>query len=60
MWILFTVLLFLKCGHSAIIQNELIIWINQKDWISKDIALIPQDTDTVENTVERKTKRTRS
>lgn len=37
MWILFKVPIFLKCGHSAIIQNELIIWINWKDWISKEI-----------------------
>lgn len=31
MCILLKVPIFLKCGHSVIIQSELIIWINCKD-----------------------------
>lgn len=40
MWILLKVPIFLKCGHSVIIQSELIIWINWKDWINKEIDSI--------------------
>lgn len=61
MWALFKVPISLKCGHPEIAHNKFFISINHKDWIINGwISLIPQDTNTIENTVERKTRGTSS
>lgn len=59
MWILFEVPRFLKCGHFAIIQSELIYRLTEKTELARRLASISQNRDEVENIVERKTERMR-